>query len=246
MADYERIKPDKPFRWSYARQARSKELIELLKTPAFKEVFNDKFIDGLERRKELWRVDSSKVQAIQMFILLCLGISILSVHLTISLFGVSTGDAKNAREILLIISSSVQLINIFNVINESYIIDFLSAYVRSLSKGNEIALKALQMRYGLGFGLAVPKIEAAQLNWRHVLVVVAAGIGLFGWLILFVVCGFLIQIAAMIGILEDPTISVKFSILVIIYVILVDCATFGIHVFGGGFSGDVNGPSSTL
>jgi hypothetical protein len=44
--------PDKPFRWSYARQARRKELIEILKTPAFKEVFNDKFIDGLERRKE--------------------------------------------------------------------------------------------------------------------------------------------------------------------------------------------------
>jgi hypothetical protein len=238
--------PDKPFKWSYARQARSKELIELLKTPAFKEVFNDKFIDGLERRKESLEGRFLKVQAVQIVILLCLGISVLSVHLTVSLFGVSTGDAKNVREILLIISSSVQLINIFNVINESYIRDFLSAYVQNLSKGNEIALKALQMRYGLGFGLAAPKIEGAKLNWRHVFVVVAAGIGLFGWLTIAFVCAILIQIAAMIGILEDPTISLKFSIFVIIYVILVDCATFGIHIFGGGFSANVNGPGSTL
>jgi hypothetical protein len=43
---------DKPFKWSDKGRIRKQEFAELWDTPAFKDVFNEKYVEGLERRKD--------------------------------------------------------------------------------------------------------------------------------------------------------------------------------------------------
>ena len=85
------IGSEEPFRWSDASKTRRADFASLLEAPAFKDVFNDKFIDGLERRKDYLTSRSDKVQGIQLTILLVLAMALLSQHLSISFFGLSRG-----------------------------------------------------------------------------------------------------------------------------------------------------------
>lgn len=237
--------PEKSFRWSDKPKARKQEFAELLDVPAFKDLFNEKYFEGLERRKDFLVGRAHKMQAVQLLTLLLLGLAVLSVHLSVSFFGLSTAESRNVREVLLVVSSSVQLFNIFSVTEQMYIRELLDTYVRKLSKGNDIARRALEVRYGLGASFVFsPVIEGWRPTGRQALVVVAAFIGLIGWLLMAFVGAILIQIAAMIDIIREPTISTKVSVFVIIYVVAVDLASLGIQAMSGGFGAGGDGTTA--
>jgi hypothetical protein len=225
------------FRWADKIKARKAEITELFNAPTFKDIFSDKFVEGLERRRELLEGRSHKVQVAQLLILIMLAMALLSLHLTVSIFGLSTADTRNLREVLLVVSSTVQLFNLFSIREQMYIREFLEVYINKLSKGNDIARRALRIRYGLGHGFDSPwTFEGKKPKRRHLIVLLATLIGLLGWILMALVCAITIQIAAMFDILRDPTISIGWSLVVVIYVLIVDAATFGIQAMGGGFS----------
>jgi hypothetical protein len=59
---------------------RKRQFAGLLDTEEFKDVFSEKFVDGLEHRKELLSTRSQKIQIVQWTVMLLLGLAVLSVH----------------------------------------------------------------------------------------------------------------------------------------------------------------------
>src|SRR4051794_12043235 len=114
-----------PFKWADKPAFRKKEFLELLNADASKDLFNEKFIEGLEKRRDLLNARSEKVQIIQLTIMVILLISLLSMHMSISFLGLSTPDARGVRELLLIISSSIQLGLAFQTSEQMYIRELL-------------------------------------------------------------------------------------------------------------------------
>lgn len=226
----------KPFKWSAIQQARKKGVAGLLDAPAFKDVFNDKFVDGLERRRDTLQARILKVHLFQLIALLILAMAVLSFHLAISLFGVSANDARNVRELLLVISSTAQLFNAVNIMQSAQISEFIDGYAWKLAKGNAMALNAIRLRYGLANNDVVPNIEGARTRkWYHLFIAREVIIGLITWVLAALMFTAFIQIAAMVDIIRDPTISFKVSILVIIYVLLSDFAAGGVQIVTGTF-----------
>jgi hypothetical protein len=233
---------DEKFKWANAPTLRRNQFARLLDDPAFKDVFNDKFVEGLEKRRDYLAGRSAKVQIVIMTIMLLLSMALLSVHSSISFIGLSTSDSRDIREVLLVIASSVQLLNIFGVIEQGYIRDLLETYATKLANGNEAARQALRVRYGLGANVVtVPRPDQGLPTAMQIIVILCGGIGLIGWLVMSFVFLTIVQIAALIDIIRDPTVSLKVSVFVVIYVVLVDAATFGIQIMSGAY-GALKGP----
>src|ERR1700704_6191342 len=104
------------FKWSDRSATRRAEYDALFDTPALKHVFNDKYIDGLERRRNALGSKANKTWLTQMAITGILAINLLSLRLSISIFGLSTVDARGLRELLLFFASTAQLWNLFTTI----------------------------------------------------------------------------------------------------------------------------------
>lgn len=93
----------KPFGWADLSQVRKDEFAELLNIPVFKDVFNEKYVEALERRRDFLVARTQKIWAILSLISLILGVAVLSVHISFSLIGISTVNARDLRELLLVI-----------------------------------------------------------------------------------------------------------------------------------------------
>jgi|SRR5882672_4921606 len=224
------------FRWGDTPKNRQEEFTRLLTAPAFKDVFNEKFIESLERRKSYLAGRSDKVQIVQLTVMLLLSMALLSVHSNISFLGLSTANSRDLREMLLVIGASVQFLNTFSVAEQTYIRDWLSAYATKMARGDEAAYRALRARFGLGANLVtIPRFEQGRPTAGQVIVLLMGGIGIIGWLLMTVVFTMIVQVAALIDIARDPTMSLKISTFVILYVLLVDAASFGTLIMSGAF-----------
>jgi hypothetical protein len=220
------------FKWEAKRQERRAEFGKLLDDEELRrDVFNEKYFDALERRKDALAAAFSKSQMVILIGTLFLGLSVLSVHLPVSVFGLSAQDAGNLREILLVGVSTVQISRVLPEIERANITDLLMVLVSKVAKGNEAAARALRVRYGIDNASIIPSITtpAAQLSAMQKVTFLLASLGLVGWLLLSVSVVLLIQLFAMIDVLRNPSISFKVSVWVVLYVVFVDLASIGIN-----------------
>ena len=209
---------------------------ELLNNEAFRDVFDNGFVEGLERRKAKLDGRAQKVQIAQLTVLLMLFLSLLSVHLSVSIFGVSTSEAHNLREVLLLVTSTIQAGNIFPSLETTKVNKLLNAFILHVGKGNPAAIRALNLRYGVGTQISwIWWKNRKSPNLQQAIALVAAAIGFVGWLLVAFVAGMAIEAAAIIDILRAPSISFGFSVLVTAYVALVQCGSFGLGTLSGGY-----------
>jgi hypothetical protein len=229
-------KSEEPFHWSDIAEARKTAFRNLLDAPAFNDIFNDKFIEGMEKRRDVLSARSHKVMIVQLSILMILGLGLLSVHLTVSLFGLSSSDTRFFRELLLVVSSTIQIWNVFSTRELVYLSDFLRSYIDVNCRDDENAREVLCIRYGLapGFSSYVTQLRGKQSKLHHKILLIGACIGFLVWLCTIVIVGITIQVAAMVDIIREPTISTKVSVLVTIYVVVADVVTFGFYSLNGG------------
>ena len=226
--------PPKSFKWSDKSKVRRDEFASLLDAPAYKGVFDEKYFDGLERRKAFLEGRTHKVEVLQATVLLILALAVLSLHLPISFFGVSSGDTRSLREVLLVIASTIQFMLMWYRSEQHYIDELLTTYVGKLSRGSESAQHALAVRYGLGTGFMIHQSSDVKRMTRfQSRVTIWVVLSFYLWGLIAVVGVFLIQIVAVIDILRDPTIALWVSILVVVYVIAVYVVTFGMEAMTG-------------
>ena len=222
----------KPFGWADHSRVRKEEFAELLNSPFFHEVFNEKYVEGLERRREFLVSRSQKILGITFLIAVILGLAVLSVHPSFSLFGISMADARNFREVLLVISFSLGVYDALNNVRETtYIDEFIDTYIQRLSKGNDAAYRALHVRYGLGVDfMSNRKLGPIKPSVRQLIMIIVATVG---WSLIGGVFLLLIPIVTMVDIIIHPTISTTISVLVDVYCVLGVVMTYGIHALSG-------------
>jgi hypothetical protein len=192
---------------------------DLLKSETYKDIFNEKYVDGLVRRLDDLTSRDQRMQLVQITLVLFLGLTLLSVNLSFSMFGLSTADANNLREVLLLVLSSVQMANTLPSVEQANIQKLLLAVVERDAKGSEVARKALYLRYGVG-GPILNILPDGGYSVRHFITLVAMALAFVGWAMFYFVLVIVIEIAAIVSILVTPTISLPVSVLVTLYVVL--------------------------
>jgi hypothetical protein len=195
--------------------------------------FTNRLLDGLEKRKDTLNSKTQNVQIAIMTIMLFLAIALLSIHVPVSILGLSS-EARNLREILLVAAASIQLMNMLTLSDYANVVELMQVYVSKLAGDNEVAARALRIRYGLGSGV---RKFPSTIGARQFPVLVLGAIGLIGSALMAIVISLSIQFVAMWDIIKDPTISSRVSFWVVVYVLMVDVAIFGITIMNStGFA----------
>src|SRR6185437_13454448 len=89
-------------RWVWPEKIRIERYKQLHASSKYKDVFDLRYLDGLEKRRELIEGRRYKSSAIQIPLFLLLTFSLLHLDLTVSIAGFSIASARGLREILLL------------------------------------------------------------------------------------------------------------------------------------------------
>ena len=118
----------------------------------------------------------------------------------------------------------------------AYLTEMLEVLVGKMAKEDEAALIALKLRYGLP---VTQRRVTGTLGMRFGLMLVAAGFGAVAPFLMMIVYFTVLQIWTLLDILQHPTISLKVSVLVTMFVVCVDLyACFSPTVRGVKFVSD--------
>ena len=225
--------PAQHFKWAEKATQRKEEFSQLLDDPAFKDIFDEKFIDGLEKRREVLDAQFRRVQIIQLTSLVILGFILVAPHINVSFFGLISSDGRGLREILMFLGATIQLYTglLLNH-RQVYVSEILQAYAMKLSKGNVAALRVLYLRYGTG-ETEMLKLSKQRYTAGQVFGIIAAAIGTLTWIFISALCVFLVEVAAAVSVISDPTFSRKISVSLVIYILLVFAAGMSIQAMAG-------------
>jgi hypothetical protein len=225
--------PAQHFKWAEKATQRKEEFSQLLDDPAFKDIFNEKFIDGLEKRRENLDAQFRRVQVIQLSSLVILGLILVAPRINVSFFGLISSDGRWLREILMFLSATVQLYTglLLNP-RQVYISEILQVYALKLSKGNPGALRVLYLRYGTG-ETEMLKLPKQKYTAGQIFGIISAAIGTLTWVFISALCVFLVEVAAAVSVIADPTFSRRISVSLVIYVLLVFVAGMSIQAMAG-------------
>lgn len=232
------------FRWDEDRIQENERFREALnKTELRKDLFNEKFIEALEKRHDALAERNRKASLVTGTALLLLAIALLAVNVPVSIFGVSASNASNLREVLLVLLASIPLFTLFGGIQQTRIADLIKAWISRAARGDKDVERVLLLRYGLGIPDMLTSLHRAGpelMTWptRRKAKVIVAFTGGILWLLLTFVMLVVLEIWGLLSILFYPTVSFGFSLLVVIYVVCANCVTFGMRAAAGVTDGN--------
>jgi hypothetical protein len=217
-----------PARFRYLTSAdRKKAFQKAIDADQDGKIFNDQFIDGLSRRLDAHIADKRRALIVQWAVLLGLAAALLSSHFTISTMGVSF-DAKNAREFLLVISSSLLFFDVGFELHQSQCWELLEALLERRAGNNPLILKAVTLRYAYDDSVFILDQKGAQPGRLRAFLMRAVVNLMNSWnFIVSVVAVWVIQISAVVSILREPSFARWLSILIAGYVISIYIVVIG-------------------
>jgi hypothetical protein len=191
-----------------------------------------KFIEGLEKRRDVLETRSQKSSLVQLTISLLLAVALISPDMSVSLFGLSA-KAGGFREILLLVMGSMQVYGMLPAIEQARISDVMHLYLQKQAAGDPTVLRLLKLRHGMGTEWRMPELTGRTLSKWQMFNLVFSGIGLFLWVIAVFVGFVSLELFGMVSILRSPTISTGVSILLCIYLVVVTVCNFGVRALAG-------------
>jgi hypothetical protein len=231
------------FRWDEDRLQENERFRETLnKTELRKELFNEKFIEALEKRHDALAERQRKATLVTMSATLLLAIALLALNLPVSLFGISASNAANLREFLLVLLTSIPLYTLFGSIEQTGIADAMKTWISRASRGDKDVERVLRLRYGVAATIGLENLQRAGPEmiawpkWRKIRVTIAFVGGLL-WLLLTAGILFILEIWGLLSILIHPTVSFGFSLLVVVYVACALCVSYGMRAAAGIIGG---------
>ena len=226
--------PEEKFRWDERRFNDNQAFREALNNTKLREdVLNDHFAETLAKRKVELDRRTNRSYLLLTTVSLMLGVSLIAVGVPISIFGMSTTDASRFREVLLLLLASIPLYGLMNAIELSRLSDMLTMWCNKRAGGNYAVLQALRLQYGLGPDLQASELKDRSLSRSQGIGVLVYGFGLIIWFLLLLGVLILVEVAAIISILRNPTVSLTFSIFVTFYVLCASAANFGVRSMVG-------------
>jgi hypothetical protein len=221
------------FRWDEQRVKDNELFQAILNDASLREkLFTEKFIEGLEKRRDALNAHARNVNVAQLTMLLLLLVAIAFPNMSVSALGLSA-KAANFRELLLFVIASLQIHLMPPSIEQARITDLMDVYVQVQSEGNPTVLRALRLRYGIATGATVPDLVGRRLSRRQTIFVMIGGLSMLLWIFGIFVVFFLLQLVGMISILIHPTLSIWPSILVCLYIVVVIAMDLGVRAMTG-------------
>jgi len=187
------------------------------------EIFDEKFIEMVQKRRERLLNLTLKLTAIQVPILAFLTFALIPVDASVSVLGISPATNRNLREILIVFSAITGLLAVGLSVNRQTLSDIVQAYVDKRSKSDNEANEYLSIGHGLSFA-SLPNSDYGLLSFGR------GYLMLLLLLIFLVISLFIITVGAALAlhvlILRDiyyyPSYSHAVSLLVISLVIACD------------------------
>lgn len=217
------------FRWDEERVAANEAFADALSKKHLREtVFNEKFADGLEKRKDAIYQENRRYSTVQRLAFAALVVSLLLGETSVSVFGIST-KPYNLREFLLLVASGSQLARLLNEIVLQDLYDALRVYIKKAAGSDAAVLRVLQLRYGIAAMRALPNVAGKKLSRGQKVTFSLVSIGFIGIFLVGLFGMIALQIAALVSIFYYPTVSIWLSIIVLFFVVSVDVLEFALR-----------------
>jgi hypothetical protein len=219
--------------WEERRVKDNEAFRELLDRKSVREkLFGEKFIDGLEKRRDAVIERERKLSVIQLTLTFFLAVSLFVPTMPIAVLGLNS-SAGSFRELLLVLVGSMPIYGMLATLELSQITDAMHIYLQKQAGGDLDALRVLKLRYGIIVGFRTPDITGRTFSFYQKLNFTIGAVSGFLWLILTFVAVASLEFIGVVSILMDPTYSRTISVLVCFYVFLLNISNFGIRTFAG-------------
>jgi hypothetical protein len=219
--------------WEEQRVEDNEAFRELLDRKAVRErLFGEKFIDGLEKRRDAVEERQRKLSVIQLTLTFLLAVSLLVPTMPIAVFGLNS-SAGSFRELLLVLVGSLPIYGMLAAVEQSRVTDAMHIYLQKQAGGDPDALRVLKLRYGIFVRFRSPDISGRTLSAYQKLCFAIGTVSVGIWFVLTFVAAASLEFFAVVSILMNPSFSRTISILVCIYVVLLNISNFGIRAFTG-------------
>jgi hypothetical protein len=196
---------------------------QLYGSSRYKHVFDLKFLEGLEKRRELLEGRNFKAIALQAPLFLLLAFALVNLDVRVSVAGFSVEGVRGLREILLIISSLLAL-RTSNLDRElGDVNEIMKSAVQKLSGGKDDVRNFLAVRYGIEeFSDARSfdqNLKSGPFQYVSAVLIALPVVLYIGAL---AVVGLGVQILTLREILIHPNFSFAVSVCVVAFVLSVD------------------------
>jgi hypothetical protein len=192
----------------------------VLANQSLSKIFDDKFFEMVERRRNETDARHLKLVALQFPIFLCLVLVLLPGTIKFSFFGITPDDVRSLREALLVLSAVIGFGASLLASHSSHLKEILEARTERALETNEDAQKLYRVGYGIELEWWPRPLEkGVERGFAFNLVtglIWIIGIALF---LLLVVSAFVIQILLLSDIYSAPNYSRNVSIGVITFVV---------------------------
>ena len=221
--------------WRNAADLRKQRFYEALGAQGKDGIFDDKYIELIQRRRSSSYKIAFRVFSLQMPILIFLVLSLIPIQASVSVLGISPSANRNLREMLLIGSAFLGVAAAALNHHAAILSESLNAYAEKRSRGDAKIKGYLNIGYGVDFSV-MPETSDANMNtsgWY------LAFIGLMGFamillLAVLLITGFIIHVLVLRDVYVDPSFSRGVSVGVIAFVLLTDVLTVGLSLFNSG------------
>jgi hypothetical protein len=237
-------KMDSEFRWDEVRKQNIDGFRSAMNSTKLRtELFTEKFAEALEKRRDKLDERARRSTLLQGTVMAMLGIALIAENVPISILGMSTNNAANFREILILLLCSIPVYGLIASLEQSRISDALHIWCQKTANGQMDVLRVLKLRYGIGLDVRVPELTGRAFTKAQG---IKFGLALSGFVVWFLITFMMVvgvEIATLISILRKPTISFGFSVGVAVYVLLANLTSFGVRS-AMGLGGSARTPDS--
>jgi hypothetical protein len=221
--------------WRSAADLRKQRFYEVLGAHGRGGLFDDKYIELIQKRRSSSYKIAFRVFSLQMPILIFLVLSLIPVDASVSVLGISPSANRNLREMLLTVSGLLGVAAAGLNLHAVILSEILSVYAEKRSKGDAKLKGYLNIGYGVEFAV-LPETSDKNLNtsgWYAAFIAVM-GLGMILLLAILLITGFAIHVLVLRDVYVDPSFSRGVSVGVIVFVLFTDAFTAGLSLFTSG------------
>jgi hypothetical protein len=213
-------------RWVIPRRIRLERYQQLHGSAKYRDVFDQRFLDGLEKRRDTLESRGYRLLALQAPIYFLLAFSLVNLDLKVSLAGFSLEGVRGIREILLVVSTILGIISYSLNRQVGDLVEIMKAAIEKLSDGKADARNLLQVRYGLSELADVSTFNTSFVPGRFQFITLglaaipylAAVVAMLGTIVS-------VQVFTMMDIWLHPNFSKSVSLFVIVLVVSAEVAS---------------------
>jgi hypothetical protein len=135
--------------WRSIGNLRQEVFYDLLSKEDTGTLFDDKFIEGVLKRRDHLANMALKLTSFQIPIFALLLFALIPIEAQVSVLGITPTAGRNLREVLVVASAILGIIATLLTLNRSSLAEIVKAYTQKKSKGQDDVRQFLNIGYGI-------------------------------------------------------------------------------------------------